>query len=82
MRTPPDRAAPCHPPRAKSKSWLAFSTPSASGAIWTLEEFHEFGSSGARKLDSKDLAAIRKRRGELFQQWFAVLAGGVLELSF
>jgi len=54
----------------------------ASGAIWTLEEFQEFGGPGAGNLTEAQIAAIRRRRGELFQQWSAVPAGEALRLQF
>ncbi len=54
----------------------------ASGKYWTPEELREFGSEVARQLTQDQIAAIRKRRSELFQQWAAVPPGGVLELTF
>ncbi len=55
-----------------------FDTERASGAIWTLEEFHQCGV----KLTAEQIADIRARRGELFQKWFAVPPGGALDLSW
>jgi hypothetical protein len=57
-----------------------FDAERGSGAIWTPEEFHEFGSEAARRLTAGQIAAIRARRSELFQQWSEVPPGGVLEL--
>lgn len=59
-----------------------FDTERASGAIWTLEEFHEFGGEAARKLTGEQVAAIRARRSELFQRWSTVPAGGILNLDW
>lgn len=53
-----------------------------SGAAWTVGEFHEFGGPGAHRLTLERIAAIRKRRGELFQQWAAVPVGETLRLEF
>jgi hypothetical protein len=58
-----------------------FDSERASGAIWTVEEFHEFGGGAARRLTAERISAIRARRSELFQRWSAVPRGGVLELS-
>jgi len=59
-----------------------FDSERASGAIWTLEEFHEFGGPGASGLTQEQIGAIRKRRSELFQKWSAVPAGETLRLQF
>jgi hypothetical protein len=59
-----------------------FDMERASGAIWTIEEFHEFGGAAAGRLTVESIAAIRKRRAELFQQWAAVPVGGALRLQF
>lgn len=57
-----------------------FDSERASGAIWTLDEFREFGGAAGSKLTPEQIAAIRARRSELFQQWSAVPPGGVLTL--
>jgi hypothetical protein len=54
----------------------------ASGRIWTIEEFHEFGGPALRTLTETDLAALRRRRSELFTQWAEVPPGGMLELTY
>jgi hypothetical protein len=57
-----------------------FDSERASGAIWTVQEFHEFGGPAGRRLSEEQILAIRARRNELFQRWSGVPAGGVLEL--
>ena len=59
-----------------------FDSELASGAMWTLEEFQEFGGPAARSLTLEQIAAIRERRGELFQRWSAVPVGEALRLEF
>jgi hypothetical protein len=59
-----------------------FDSERANGAIWTLEEFNEFGGPAARGLTLEQIGAIRKRRSELFQKWSAVPAGEILRLHF
>lgn len=59
-----------------------FDAERGSGALWTLGEFQEFGGPATQRLTSEKIAAIRKRRGELFAQWAEVPPGGVLELSY
>jgi hypothetical protein len=62
----------------------------ASGARWTAEEFNEntarFAANGGRpaprRLSDDDLARVRKRRAELFEQWRALPIGQTLELDF
>lgn len=54
----------------------------ASGTIWTINEFREFGGEALGKLTDDALAAVRKHRSELFAQWFEVPPEGVLELTF
>jgi hypothetical protein len=54
-----------------------------SGTIWTIEEFHEFAGDVtdiAHRLTPETIAAIKKRRSELFEQWAAVPAGESLKL--
>lgn len=60
-----------------------FDAERASGAIWTTEEFNEFGAMrGIRALTADEIASIRKKRSELFQKWFAVAPGENLELRY
>lgn len=74
---------PVPPEAAISESIVGlFDSERASGAIWTLDEIREFGSEPARQLTQDQIAAIRKRRSELFQQWAAVPIGEALELRF
>ena len=63
----------------------------ASGTRWTAEEFNDSlarsasnsgGKFAARRLTDDDLARIRKRRAELFQQWHALRPGQTLSLDF
>ena len=53
-----------------------------SGAIWSIQEFHEFGGDAARRLTQDQIGAIRRRRGELFEKWHAVPVGETLRLRF
>lgn len=60
-----------------------FSAERASGVIWTVDEFHESAAMvGARKLTFDEIARVKKKRSELFQQWSAVEPGAMLELQF
>jgi hypothetical protein len=60
-----------------------FSAERAGGAIWTVEEFDECAAmTGARRLSAEEIARIKKKRSELFQQWSAVAPGAALELHF
>jgi hypothetical protein len=60
-----------------------FSAERASGVIWTTDEFNEFGAvTGARTLSADEIARVKKKRSELFQQWFAVAPGAAIELQF
>jgi hypothetical protein len=62
----------------------------ASGSTWTADQFNEHaaihsaasGRIRPRLLSGDDLARVRARRGELFRDWSAVQAGGILELRF
>lgn len=55
----------------------------ASGVIWTVDEFNEFGTmTGARKLTADEVVRVKKKRSELFQQWSAVAPGAAIELQF
>ncbi len=60
-----------------------FDAERGSGAIWTVEEFNEFGGmKGLRPLTADEIARVKKLRSELFQQWSAVAPGAMLELQF
>ena len=60
-----------------------FDAERAGGVIWTVEEFNEFATmKGARALTADEIARIKKKRSELFQQWSAVAPGATLELQF
>ena len=59
-----------------------FDSERGGGAVWTLEEWHEFGGPAAKRLTANDLARIRKRRSELFRQWAEVPVGEALRLPF
>ena len=60
-----------------------FDSERACGAIWTLEEFNEFATMrGARLLSADEIARVKKKRSELFQQWAAVEPGASLELQY
>ncbi len=60
-----------------------FSAERASGAIWTVDEFHESAAMvGTRKLTFDEIVRVKKKRSELFQQWAAVEPGATLELQF
>ena len=54
----------------------------ASGGLWSMEQWHEFGGVAARTLSADQLAAIRGKRAELFARWAEVPVGEVLELEF
>ncbi len=62
----------------------------ASGSRWTAEEFNyalaldatSNGRPAPRELTDDDLARVRKRRAELFEQWRALPPGDTLELTF
>ncbi len=60
-----------------------FSAERASGAIWTVDEFHESAAMvGTRALSADEIARVKKKRSELFEQWSAVEPGATLELQF
>jgi hypothetical protein len=53
------------------------------GIAWTIQEFNEFASAkGSRQLTSDELARVKKRRSELFQQWSGIAPGATLELRY
>jgi hypothetical protein len=62
----------------------------ASMARWTADEFNENiarhlakgGRTPTKILSDEDLARIRKRRAELFEQWHELPEGETLELEF
>jgi len=73
------------PPEAGEAEMMVglFSAERASGVIWTVDEFNEFGATkGVRKLTFDEIVRVKKRRSELFQQWAAVEPGATLELTF
>jgi hypothetical protein len=65
-------------------------TERSSGTRWTAQEFNEntarFAVKGGRpiprRLTDDELARIRKRRAELFEQWHHLPAGQTIELTF
>jgi hypothetical protein len=60
-----------------------FDAERAGGVIWTVEEFNEFAAmKGSRQLTADEIARVKKRRSELFEQWSAVAPGATLELQF
>jgi hypothetical protein len=53
------------------------------GTIWTVDEFNEFAAmKAARRLTAEEIARIKARRSELFEQWFALPAGKTLHLIY
>jgi hypothetical protein len=60
-----------------------FSAERAGGIIWTVDEFNEFAARvGTRELSFDEIARVKKKRSELFQQWSAVAPGATLELQY
>jgi hypothetical protein len=60
-----------------------FDAERAGGQIWTVAEFNEFAAmKGARTLTFDEIARIKNKRSDLFQQWSAVVPGETLELQF
>ena len=53
----------------------------ACGEIWSAEEFNRH-LRAPRTLTDQDLARVRARRAELFEQWRSIEAGKTLELQF
>jgi len=51
----------------------------AEGRMWTAEEFNQYTP---RPLAEEEIARVRARRSQLFEQWRAVPAGGALELLY
>ncbi len=73
------------PPEAGEVEMIVglFSAEAASSTIWTIEEFNEFGAmQKLRPLSAEEVARVKKRRSELFQQWSAVAPGSMLELQY
>jgi hypothetical protein len=73
------------PPEAGEVEMLVgvFSAERAGGAIWTVDEFNECAAmSGVRKLSADEIARVKKKRSQLFQQWAAVEPGAALDLQF
>lgn len=77
---------PLPPEAAEVESIVGlFDAERAGGQIWTVEEFNEFAAiqiKGVRTLSADEIARVKKKRSELFQQWFAVAPGEALELAF
>ena len=72
------------PPEAAEVEQLVglFFAEMSSGAIWTVDEFNDFGTmNGTRRLTATEIVRVKKKRGELFQQWAAVEPGATLERS-
>jgi hypothetical protein len=60
-----------------------FDAERSGGVIWTVEEFNEFAAmKGTRPLSADEIARVKKKRSELFQQWSAVAPGATLELQY
>jgi hypothetical protein len=73
------------PPEAGEAELIVglFSAERAGGVIWTVDEFHESAAIvGARQLSFDEILRVKKKRSELFQQWFAIEPGATLELQF
>ncbi len=73
------------PPEAAEVEGIVglFDAERGGGQIWTVEEFNEFGAmKGLRELSFDEIVKVKKKRSELFQQWFAVEPGAALELAF
>lgn len=73
------------PPEAGEAECIVglFDAERAGGQIWTVEEFNDFGAvQGLRALSVEEIVRVKKKRSELFQQWFAVEPGAALELAF
>jgi hypothetical protein len=73
------------PPEAGEAEMMVgvFSAEAAGGVIWTVDEFNEYAATvGTRKLSADEIARVKKKRSELFQQWSAVEPGAALELQF
>ena len=73
------------PPEAGEAEMMVgvFSAERAGGVIWTVEEFNECAAmTGVRALGADEIARVKKKRSELFQQWAAVEPGATLELPF
>lgn len=73
------------PPQAGEAECIVglFDAERAGGQIWTVEEFNDFGAvQGLRALSVEEIVRVKKKRSELFQQWFAVEPGAALELAF
>jgi len=73
------------PPEAGEAELIVglFSAERAGGVIWTVDEFHESAAMvGARQLSFDEIVRVKKKRSELFQQWFAIEPGATLELQF
>jgi hypothetical protein len=56
-----------------------FDAERGSGVIWTVEEFNQFST---RPLSEDEIARVKARRSDLFQQWFALPPGETLHLVY
>ncbi len=56
-----------------------FDAERGSGAMWTVEEFNEFGP---RVFTDAAIQSVRATRAELFRRWLEVRPGHQLELTF
>jgi hypothetical protein len=56
-----------------------FDAERGSGAIWTVDEFNQFAT---RPLSQDELARVKARRSDLFEQWFALPPGETLDLVY
>jgi hypothetical protein len=73
------------PPEAGEAEQIVglFSAESASGVIWSMDEFNEYASVMAlRRLTGEEIARVKAKRSELFKQWFDLPPDGTLELTF
>jgi len=73
------------PPEAGEVEMMVglFSAEAASGTTWSVEEFNEYGGRNRlRPLTADEIARVKKRRSELFEQWSAVEPGATLELEW
>lgn len=73
------------PPEAGEAEQIVgiFSAERAGGVIWTVDEFNESAAMvGTCELSFDEIARVKKKRSELFQQWSDVAPGETLELQF
>ncbi len=73
------------PPEAGEAEQIVglFSAESASGVIWSMDEFNEYSSVMAlRRLTEEEIAKVKAKRSELFKRWFDLPADATLELIY